>query len=409
VRAGQERAIAVVGAGIKAPGGAGMTEIWPRVLAGRPAVAPYEDPMLPDGVSLLAARASDFRPADYVTGAELRRLDRVHLLAIGAADDALRNVGSRPAPDRCAVVCGQGYGAAAYLDEGYGRIAEHGMRGLSPLAVPLMMHNSAAAHLAIRHGFEGPCHAVASACASGTDAIGQAAGLLRSGAADLVLAGGVEAVLALWTVLSFYRTGALSAQTDPELAPRPFDRDRDGFVLGEGAGFVVLQRLADARDQGRDILGLVCGYAANCDAYHIVAPREDGRVAQRCAELAVADAGIAPADVGHVNAHGTGTARNDLAEARAMTGLFGGAPPAVTAVKGVTGHMIGGSGAVEAIITLLTLQAGLIPPTAGYQTPDPDIGLDIVAGHPRPTDAQYAISNSFGFGGHNAVLVLGRA
>jgi 3-oxoacyl-[acyl-carrier-protein] synthase II len=281
------------------------------------------------------------------------------------------------------------------------------MRGLSPFTVPLMMVNSAVAHLAIRYGFEGPCRAVSSACASGADAIGEGAELLRRGAADLVLAGGIEAVLSLWSVLSFYRTGALTASTDPARASRPFDLHRDGFVLAEGAGFVVMQRLADAQAQKREVLGLVCGYAANCDAHHLVAPREDGELARRCAELAIADAGISPADIGHINAHGTSTRRNDLAEARAMTAVFDGQPPPVTAVKGVTGHMISASAAVEAIVSLMSLRNGLIPPVAGYQVADPEIGLDVVAGAPRPAMARYAMSNSFGFGGHNAVLVLG--
>jgi len=404
------REIAVIGAGVKAPGGVTLDGLWKRVLAGDSAIAPYQapEPGLPDGVSIMAGEATEFDGVAYVTKAEVRRLDRVHLLAIGAADDALRDCGDRPDPDRCAVVCGQAYGPAAFLDQGYARAAAHGMRGLSPFTIPLVMANSAAAHLAIRFGFEGPCRAVSSACASGADAIGEAAEMLRRGAADLVLAGGVDAVLSVWSALAFHRTGALTPSTDPGQASRPFDLNRDGFVLGEGAGFVVLQRLADARAQGRQILGLVCGYAATCDARHLVAPREDGALAARCAELAIADARLTGADISHVNAHGTSTRRNDLAESKAMVSVFRGHPPPVTAVKGVTGHMISGSAAVEVIVSLLSLRDGLVPPVAGYRVPDPEIELDVVAGTPRPARGRYAISNSFGFGGHNAVLVLGR-
>jgi 3-oxoacyl-[acyl-carrier-protein] synthase II len=400
------RDVAVIGAGVKAPGGPGLDGLWQRLLTGRPAISRYRHPDLPATISLMTAEVAGFDPGSYVTPAELRRLERVHLLAIGAADDALRDCPRRPSPGRCAVVCGQSYPSAAYLDEKYAKIAAHGIRGLSPLNIPMTMLNSVAAHLALRYGFQGPCLTVATACASGSDAIGQGAELLRRDAADLVLAGGVEGVLALWSVLSFHRTGALSQCPDPDSASRPFDRDRDGFVLGEGAGFVVLQRLADARAQDRGILGLVRGYGATCDAHHIVAPREDGAVARRCAELALADAGLCPADIGHVNAHGTSTVLNDLAEARAIADLFGPSRPPVTAVKGVTGHSISAAGAVEAIVALRSLREGVIPPTGGYRNPDPAVPLDVVHDVPRPTSGRIAMSNSFGFGGHNAVLIL---
>jgi 3-oxoacyl-[acyl-carrier-protein] synthase II len=398
--------VAVVGAGVTAPGGACREALWASLLAGRAAMAPYRHPELPEAAAVVVAEAADYDAGRYVTYAESQRLDRVHLLAIGAADDALAHGVERPPPDRCAVVCGVGYGAAATLESLHRTIATNGMRGLSPFSVPLTMMNSAAAHLAIRYGFHGPCLTVSTACASGADAIGHGVELLRRGAADLVLAGGVDAMIALTPVLSFFKLGALTANRDPGTASRPFDRARDGFVLGEGAGFVVLRRLADARRDGAEVLGNVSGYAATCDAHHLVAPQDDGGAAQRCATNALADAGIGPAAVGHINAHGTSTALNDAAEGRAMAGVFSGAPPPVTAVKGVTGHMIGGSGAVEAIVTLMSLREGLVPPVAGYRTPDPAIPLDIVCGEPRKISAEYAISNSFGFGGHNAVLVL---
>ena len=402
-----DRDVAVIGAGVTAPGGPGLDELWQRLLTGRPAVSRYRHPELPAGISLMTAEVDGFKPESYVSRAELRRLERVHLMAIVAADDALRDCADRPGGGRCAVVCGQSYPSAAYLDDKYAKIAVHGIRGLSPLNIPMTMLNSVGAHLALRYGFQGPCLTVATACASGTDAIGQGAELLRRDAADLVLAGGVEGLMALWSVLSFHRTGALSQRLDPDTASRPFDRDRNGFVLGEGAGFVVLQRLADARAQDRRVLGLIRGYGANCDAHHIVAPREDGAIARGCAELALADAGLTPADIGHVNAHGTSTVLNDLAEARAMADLFGSSgPPPVTSVKGVTGHSISAAGAIEAIVTLRSLREGVIPPTGGYHNRDPAVGLDIVHDVPRPTSGRIAMSNSFGFGGHNAVLVL---
>jgi 3-oxoacyl-[acyl-carrier-protein] synthase II len=222
--------------------------------------------------------------------------------------------------------------------------------------------------------------------------------------ADLVLAGGVEAPLSLTGVLSFHRTGVLSRATQADEACRPFDRDRSGFFLGEGAGFVVLRRAEDV--PADDVLGHVLGYAATCDAAHLVAPREDGAIAARCMDMAIRAAGLTRAQIGHINAHGAGTVHSDRAEARAVDAVFGGDPPPATAVKGVTGHMIGGSAAVEAIVSLLTLRHGLLPPTAGLRNRDAGVTFNVVAGSPRPVPRTYGISNAFAFGGNNTALVL---
>ncbi|HEY8092327.1 MAG TPA: beta-ketoacyl-[acyl-carrier-protein] synthase family protein, partial [Acidimicrobiales bacterium] len=230
---------------------------------------------------------------------------------------------------------------------------------------------------------------------------------LRRGAADLVLAGGVDALLTYTIVSLFLRMEVMSTNIEhPEIASRPFDQDRDGLVLGEGAGFVVLQRYDDAVADGRPILGVVTGYGSCADAHHLVAPDEQGLGARRAMELALADAGTAPHAVSHVNAHGTSTRLNDLTEGRALTALFAGAVPPVTAVKGTTGHMIGGSGAVECIATLRALRERVIPPVAGLRNLDPEVALDVVMGEPRAIGAGPALSNSFGFGGHDAVLAL---
>jgi 3-oxoacyl-[acyl-carrier-protein] synthase II len=397
-------AVGVIGAGVKTPAGESLDELWKNLLGGRAGMSLYRHPELAGREPVVVGEVSGYDPGRYVTVPEARRLGRVHLLAIGAADDALSACPQRPPPHRCAVVCGIGYGAADIVEKTNRTLAATGTRGLSPLAIPLSMINSVAAHLAMRYGFTGRCLTVSSACASGADAIGYGAELVRHGEADLVLAGGADALLARVAFESFLRTGALSRTADPALACRPFDRDRDGFVLAEGAGFVVLKRLRRGGDDG--VLGRIAGYAANCDAHHIVAPRDDGLMAARCAEAALADARVAPSLIGHVNAHGTSTVLNDRAEARALTTLFSGDPPPATAVKSVTGHMIGGSGAVEAIVTLLSLRDSMVPPVAGLRQPDPDLGLDLVVGAPRAVGGQYAISNSFGFGGHNTVLVL---
>jgi 3-oxoacyl-[acyl-carrier-protein] synthase II len=306
------------------------------------------------------------------------------------------------------VVVGTAHGAGASVEQSARSVAAKGKHGLSPLAAPTAMTSSIAAGLAMRYGFEGRCLTVCTACAAGADAIGVGTELLRSGAADLVLAGGVEAPLYLTSVIGFGRTGATTRSPVPEGASKPFDRDRDGFVLSEGSAFVALQRSADAAAAGARVEGLVLGYASTCDAFHISAPRKDGRCVRDCIELALADARIGPDDVDHVNAHGTSTLRNDLAEGRMIEQMYGRAAPPVTAVKGATGHLIGASGALEAIVTLRTLRHSLVPPVAGHRVRDPGFDIDVVTAEPRKVDAELAVSHSFGFGGANAVLVFGR-
>jgi 3-oxoacyl-[acyl-carrier-protein] synthase II len=401
--------VAVVGAGVKAPGGNTVDELWASLRAGRSTAARFTDPRFGPSVRVLACRVEGFEPLDYLKPAEVRRTDRSHHLAIGAAQDAVDEAGDRgwPPPERRAVVCGVGYGVAQLVERQVSTLFDHGLKGVSPLAIPMAMPSSVAAHLSLRFGLAGRCHTVSTACASGTDAVGVGAELLRHRAADLVLAGGVDALLTYSIVSMFLRMEVMSTNVEqPDLASRPFDADRDGFVLGEGAGFVVLQRLDDAVAEGREVLGIVAGYAAAADAHHLVAPEQDGAGALRCLCGALADAGLEPADIGHVNAHGTATRLNDLAEGRALAALFEGTAPPVTSVKGTTGHLIGGSGAVEAVVALRTLRERLVPPVAGLRRLDPEIPLDVVTGASRPIGAGAALSTSFGFGGHDAALVL---
>jgi 3-oxoacyl-[acyl-carrier-protein] synthase II len=399
--------VAVVGAGVKTPAGNDVGELWESLCAGRPSAEVFDDDRLPLGAAALVCRVSGFDPGAYLTPVEVRRLDRSHALAIGAAADALGQCRELPVPARRAVVCGIGLGAASTYEEQVSRLLERGAHGVSPLTIPTVMPSSVAAHLSLRFGFGGPCLTVSAACASGAAAIGEGVELLRRGAADMVLAGGVDSLVGYGAMCCFLRLDAMSHNVGcPELASRPFDADRDGFVMGEGAGFVVLQRLEDACASGPEPLGLVLGHASSADAYHLVAPSPDGEGASRCMALALADAGVGPPDLVHVNAHGTSTVLNDRAEAAALTALFAGACPPVTAVKGSTGHMIAGSGAVEAIMSLVSLRHRLVPPVAGLRTVDPDFDLDIVQHTPRQAAPGYALSNSFGFGGTNTALVL---
>jgi 3-oxoacyl-[acyl-carrier-protein] synthase II len=355
---------------------------------------------------MLVCRVEGFDPSGYLAPREVRRLDRSQQLAIAAAQDAIDSARVElPPPERCAVVCGVGLGASGTYEEQLLGLRERGPRAVSPFTVSTVMPSSTTVQLSLRFGFRGPAMTVSSACASGAAAIGEAVELLRRGAADVVLAGGSESPIIFGAMCGFQRMDAFSRNVlEPERASRPFDIDRDGFVIGEGAGFVLLCRAADALDP----LGHVLGYGTSSDAYHLVAPPPDGEGALRCMRLALADAGVTPAQLNHVNAHGTSTPLNDVAEAHALLSLLGEADVPVTSNKGTTGHMIAAAGAVEAIMTLWSLRSGLVPPVAGLRTVDPAVKpLDVVRDVPRPVEAGLGLTNSFGFGGANASLVLG--
>jgi 3-oxoacyl-[acyl-carrier-protein] synthase II len=327
----------------------------------------------------------------------------VDALAMATADAALG-----ADPNRCGVVGGTGVGGLATQEAEEQTLWEKGPTRVSPFLVPMMMANATAALIALHHRWTGPNTCIATACAAGSHAIGEASRLIRHGECDVVLAGGAEAAITPVALSAFARMGALSGGgDDPTKASRPFDVARDGFVMGEGAAFLVLERWDRAVERGAVIVGEILGYGRNSDAFHITAPSEDGAGAVACMELALEDAGLSPADIGHVNAHGTSTPLNDMAESRALNKVFGGTTPPVTSTKGVTGHLIGAAGAVEAVASLLALQHGLVPPTANHHQTDPDIAVDVVAGSARQVEPKPVLSNSFGFGGHNATLVLG--
>jgi 3-oxoacyl-[acyl-carrier-protein] synthase II len=400
--------IAVVGAGVKTPAGQTVDELWAALCAGRSTARPFVDRRLPSDARVLVSLADSFDPRAYLTSVEQRRFDRAHQLAVAAAHDAIGECGGRLPPGaRCAVVCGVGLGAAHTQEHQHERLLEHGPRAISPLAIPMMMPSTLTALLSMRFGFRGPCVTVSTACASGATAIAEGVELLRRSAADLVLAGGADALVTYSALVGFLRLDVMSRRTDaPALASRPFDEQRDGFVMGEGAGFVVLQRRRDAESDNRRVLGFIGGQASTADAYNLVTPSPDGGGALACMRAALADAAVRPDEVSHVNAHGTSTVNGDLSEAIALTALFPGGAPPVTAVKGTTGHMIGGSGAVEAIVTLTALQRLVVPPVAGLERVDPRVALDVVSTGPREIAAGPALSNSFGFGGMNTALVL---
>jgi 3-oxoacyl-[acyl-carrier-protein] synthase II len=400
--------VAVTGLGVKTPAGCDIETFWSTLCEGRSTAAPIrriDVSELPIG---FGCEIADFDPEPYLGYKEARRTDRVAQVGFAAAADALASAGD-PASDpaRCGVVVGTGVGGLITQEEQERELFSRGASRVSPFLVPMMMANATAALVAMKLGWTGPNFCVATACTAGAHAVGEAARLIREGSADTVLAGGTEACLTPIALASFARMGALSGRTDdPGRASRPFDPDRDGFVIGEGAGFLVLERLDKAQARGADIWGELVGYGRNADAYHVTAPSPGGVGAAACMELALADAGLQPSDVAHVNAHGTSTPLNDAAEAEALVKVFGEDGPPVTSIKGAVGHLIGAAGAVEAVTTVLSLRHGLVPPTANHDRTDPELAIDVVAGEPRQVPAGPVVSNSFGFGGHNATLVL---
>jgi 3-oxoacyl-[acyl-carrier-protein] synthase II len=402
------RRVAVTGLGVKTPAGCDLDSFWQTLLAGRSTAATIRrvDPSaLPVRI---ACELTDFDPTTYFDSKEIRRTDRVAQVAFGAAADALADAGDLGAdPARCGVVCAAGVGGLITQEEQEYNLFSKGPSRVSPMLVPMMMPNASAALVGLKLGWTGPNFCIATACAGGSHAIGEGARLIREGSSDVVLAGGSEACVTPIAIAAFARMGALSNRNDqPELASRPFDVERDGFVMGEGAGFLVLEEYDHAVARGAHIYGEVAGYGRNSDAYHVTAPAPGGAGAAHCMRLALADAGLEPSAIGHVNAHGTSTDLNDAAEAEAVIKVFGDHSLPVTSAKGVIGHLIAAAGAVEAVASMLSMRDGLVPPTANHQRAEPELAIDVVAGEPRTLGPAPVVSNSFGFGGHNASLVL---
>jgi 3-oxoacyl-[acyl-carrier-protein] synthase II len=400
--------VAVTGLGVKTPAGTDLETFWARLLSGRSTAATIEryDPS-PMPVRI-GCEVRDFDSSAYLGPKEARRIDRVTQLGVAAAADALADAGDPGAdPARCAVILGTGIGGLITLEEQIGTYLEKGAGRVSPFLVPMMMTNATAGTVAMQLGWTGPNLCISTACAASAHAIGEAARLIRDQSADVVMTGGSESCMTPVAISAFARMTALSGRNDdPEHASRPFDAERDGFVMGEGASALLLERWDRAVARGAHIYGEVVGYGRNADAYHITAPSPGGEGAAACMQLALDDAGLSPSDIAHVNAHGTSTPLNDAAEAEAIRKVFGEAAPPVTSTKGVTGHLVGAAGATEAVACLLAIRDGAVPPTANLEHIGDDIQLDVVAGAPREMTPAPAISNSFGFGGHNAALIF---
>lgn len=400
--------VAITGMGVKAPAGQDLKSFQDTMLSGMSTASPitrFDTSRLP---VTFACQVTDFDPLGYMSVKIARRMDRVAQLGFTAAMDAIADAGQlRAAADRSGVIFGTGTGGHKTLAEQAAICITKGPDRVSPVVTPMLMPNATSAWIAMELGWTGPNLAIGSACASGANAIGEGARLVRDGDCDVVLAGGAEYSVNIFAMAAFSKTGALSTRNyDPRHASRPFDSGRDGYVMSEGAAFVILERLDLALRRGARIYGLVLGYGLNCDAHHLTAPQPKGERAAACINKALTDSGCAPHDIGHINAHGTSTKLNDSMEAKAIHLSFPDGPPPVTAPKGVLGHMMGAAGAAEAVSAVLSAASGLVPPTANYQFPDSECRLDVVCEKPRGIPRKPVLSNSFGFGGHNACLVL---
>lgn len=400
--------VAVTGIGVKSPVGNDIQTFWSGLCAGR---STGRHLSVLDGTDVpvdFGCEVTGFDPAEYLDAKTIRRTDRTTQLGFAAAADAIADARLTDIdPARCAVVAGSGQGGTKSLEDEFYALAKGGYRRVNPNWVPMIIVNATAALVSIHYNYLGPSLAIATACTSGAHAVGEGARLIREGSADIAVAGGAESPMAPLTISAFALMGALSRRgNDPEHASRPFDVDRDGFVIGEGAGFLVLERWDHAVARGASIHAELTGYGRNSDAYHMTAPSPDGVGARSCMELALRDAGITPDDVVHINAHGTSTPLNDVTEARAINQLFGARDVPVTSSKGSTGHLVGAAGAVEAIAAVMAVREELAHPTANHVQQDPKCEINIVSGTPRKIPRGPVISNSFGFGGHNATVVF---
>ncbi len=382
------RRVAITGIGVVSCCGVGTDALWTGLNGPQP-----------EG----ERRVPGFEPDRWFGPKEVRQIDRFAQFAVAASEFALEDAGELGVdPDRAGVIMGTGVGGFESLQTQVLVYGEKGARRVSPRLVPMMMSNAGAANVSMRAGWHGPSEAIVTACAAGTHSIGYAARLVATGRLDVAIGGGTEAAMTEVGIAAFANMTALSTTG----ISRPFDARRDGFVITEGAGALVLEAWDHAVARGARIYGELAGSASTADAHHITAPIPGGAGAVTCMTMAMEDAGVSLSDIGHINAHGTSTPLNDQAEADAITKVFGADAPPVTSTKGITGHGLGAAGAIEAVAAVLSIEHRLIPPTSGYEQPDPDIHLDIVAGEARPWVPGSVLSNSFGFGGHNGCLVI---
>ena len=411
----QQRRVVVTGIGLVSPLGTGVEKNWHALLEGRSGIRKLSRFTAEGFASRIAGEVPDFKAEDYIEPKEIKKMDLFIQYALGAASMAMGDSGLKidgEFADGVGVIIGVGLCGIETIENTKEALDSGGPRKISPFFIPKVISNLAPGHVAIRYGAKGVNWTPTSACASGTHAIGEAFHLIRRGVQEAVITGGAEAAITPLGVGGFAAMKALSTRNDePERASRPFDKARDGFVMGEGSGILILEERTHALERGAKIYAEVIGYAANGDAHHMTAPSPEGEGAARCMRLALKDAGIAPTDIDYINAHGTSTEYNDANETTAIKAVFGeqAAKLAVSSTKSMTGHLLGAAGAVEGIYSALALYHGIIPPTINYENPDPACDLDYVPNQARKADIKVALSNSFGFGGTNACVIFRRA
>lgn len=409
-----KRRVVVTGVGLVTPLGVGIENVWQRILRGESGVGPITRFDASQHETKFAAEVMEFKPEDYISPKEIKRMDLFIQYALAATKIAMEDSGLDMAVEdaaRVGVIVGTGLGGLPTLEKYHSILLERGPGRISPFFIPMLIANEAPGHIAIQFGIKGPNLCIVTACATGAHSIGDSLRVIQYGDADVMVAGGTEANLTPLTVGGFNAMKALSTRNDaPAKASRPFDKDRDGFVVGEGSGIIIMEELEHAKKRGAKIYAEVAGYGYNGDAYHITAPCPDGDGFIRCMRMAIKDAGLSPGDINYINAHGTSTGLNDQTETIAIKEVFkeDAYTIPVSSTKSMIGHLLGAAGAVEAIFTLLAMRDNICPPTINYETPDPDCDLDYVPNSARSRIIDVGLSNSFGFGGTNSTLAFKR-
>ena len=407
-----KRRVVVTGIGLVTPLGIGVEETWQSLCEGKSGVGRitrFDPSELP---SQIAAEVKDFDPADFIEKKEIKKMDRFIQFGIAAAKMAVEDARleiTEAISERVGVYVGAGIGGLPAIESNHIKFLEGGIKKLTPFFIPMVIINLVSGHIAIMVGAKGPNSAVVTACATGTHAIGDAFKIIQRGDADIMIAGGTESTISPLAVGGFCAMRALSVRNDePEKASRPFDALRDGFVMGEGAGVVILEELTLAEKRGAKIYAEVCGYGMTGDAYHITSPAPEGVGAARCMNATLKDAGLSPDDISYINAHGTSTKFNDENESSAIKAVFGKTAYdiPVSSTKSMTGHLLGAAGGIEAVFSVLAIDRSVIPPTINYEFPDPECDLDYVPNKSRASNVDVALSNSFGFGGTNACILF---
>lgn len=407
--------IVITGMGTVNPVGHSVRETWENILAGVSGVGPITLFDASDIPVRIAAEVKAFDPEAFgLSRKDARRMSRNQLFALAAAREAIAQAGldaDRLNPERIGVLVSSAIGGLEAIEANIRTMITTGPRRVSPMVIPMLMPNGAAGLIAMRYGFQGPALSIDSACATGIDSLGIAWYLIKAGVIDMAVAGGTEATITQSGVVAFDRTGAMSRRNeDYQHTPRPFDKNRDGLVMGEGAGVLVIERESHAKARGAEILAELAGYAATADAHHITSPHPEGDGAMRAIRDALASAGEPPEAVDYISAHGTGTQLNDVIETKALKRALGehAYRVPVSSTKSMTGHMMGATGGLETIFCVQAIREGVVPPTINYETPDPECDLDYVPNEPREVPVRVALNNAFGFGGHNAVIVVRR-